>query len=54
MQRIHQCSWRILTLIDEIVDIIKEFDNHKSSDIPIALNLIEHCALTIAPILCTL
>ena len=37
---------------DEIVDIIKEFDNHKSSDIPIVV--IKHCALTIAPILCTL
>ena len=36
---------------DEIVDIIKEFDNHKSSDIPIAV--IKHCALTIAPLLCT-
>ena len=37
---------------DEIVDIIKKFDNHKSSDIPIVI--INHCALTIAPILCTL
>ena len=37
---------------DEIVDIIKEFDNHKSSDIPIFV--IKHCALTIAPILCSL
>ena len=37
------------TTPDEVLDIIKEFDNNKSSDIPIVV--IKHCAQIIAPTL---
>ena len=40
------------TEINEVIDIIKEFGNNKSSDFPIVV--VKHCAPIIAPTLCRL